>query len=167
MAIPDEQRKWIEKVARDSFYTDLPDEEFNALTDDDFDRPFREFFATLVDPEELHLFASLFNWDGGVEELRDVIQHPLCDLGTAMLVYWRGQPGYDLQYADREAVPDHRREVWDLLREIEQRVAEGRFMTASQSYDPATDNGYDQRPKPERVKRFGRDLPAIMYRAVV
>lgn len=166
MAISDERREWIEKVAVGAVYDDLPDEEFDALTDDDHDRPSREFFASVTDPEELHLFADLYNWDGGVEDLWRVIQHPVCDLGTALLVYWRGQPDFDLQYADRDEVPDRRRKEWDLLREIERRVAAGAYRTASQPFDPADDNSNDLRPKPARVQRYGRDLPEVMYRAV-
>jgi hypothetical protein len=166
MAVSDERREWIEKVAVGGVYDDLSEEEHDALTDDDHDRPSREFFASVADPEELHIFVGLYNWDGGVEDLQRVVRHPFCDLGTAMLVYWRGQPGFYLQYADRAAVPDHAHEVYDLLREIEQRVAAGEYRTAAQPFDPAADEGQDQRPKPARVKRYGRDLPAVMYRAV-
>src|SRR5882724_11497538 len=44
-----------------------------------------QFFETVTDTEELHLYADGFNWDTGVEELRRVIRHPLCDRGTAFL----------------------------------------------------------------------------------
>jgi hypothetical protein len=30
-----------------------------------------------------------------------VIAHPLCGLGTALLIYWHGAPGYYLQYGAR------------------------------------------------------------------
>lgn len=166
MALSEERREWIEKVAGGGGFDDLPDEEFDALTDDDLDRPSREFFTSVADPEELHVFAALYNWDGGVEDLHRVVRHPLCDLGTALLVYWRGQPDFYLQYADRAAVPDHAKEDYDLLREIEQRVEAGLYRTASQPFDPADDKGQDRRTKPARVKRYGRDLPAVMYRAI-
>ena len=166
MVVSDERRKWIEKVAVGGVYDDLSEDEHDALTDDDHDKPSREFFASVTDPEELHIFAGLYNWDGGVEDLQRVARHPLCDLGTALLVYWLGQPGFDLRYSDRDAVPGHRRETWDLLREIEERVAAGAYRTATQPFNPANDKGEDLRPKPAEVKRYGRDLPAVMYHAV-
>jgi hypothetical protein len=166
MAISDERRDWIRRVATDAIFDGLSEEEFDELTEEDHEKPFQEFFETVSDPEELHLFAGLINWDGGAEELSRVIHHPLCDLGTALLVYWLGQPSFDLQYANREAVPQHRREVYDLLRDIEQRVAEGAYKTARQPFDPANYRGRDLRPKAERINRYGRDLPPAMYRAV-
>ena len=166
MAVSQERREWIAKVAVGGVYDDLSEDESDALTDDDHDRPSREFFASVTDPEELHLFAGAYNWDGGVEDLLNVVRHPLCDRGTALLVYWRGQPGFDLEYADRDAVPEYRQEVWDLSREIEGRVAAGQYLTATQAFDPANDGGSDSRPKPRRVTRYGRDLPATMYQAV-
>jgi hypothetical protein len=166
MAISGERRDWIKRVATDAIFDDLSEDEFDALTDEDHEKPFHEFFETAADPEELHLFAGLINWDGGVKELTRVIRHPQCDLGTALLVYWLGQPGFDLQYANRDAVPEHRRGAYDLLREVEERVTQGFYKSATQPFDPANDRGQDLRPKPDRIKRYGRDIPAAMYRAV-
>ncbi len=166
MAVSDERREWIERVATGATFDDLPEDEGDELTEDELDAPAREFFASVTDPEELHVFASAYNWDGGVDDLQRVVRHPRCDLGTALLVYWRGQPGYYLQYPNRDAVPDHEREVYDLLREIEGRVAAGAYRTAAQPFDPADDMGDDSRPKPQRVKRYGRDLPGAMYQVI-
>jgi hypothetical protein len=166
MAVSNERRKLIEKVAVGAVYDDLSQDDYDALPDEAHDIRSREFFASVTDPEELHLFASLYNWDGGLDDLHRIVRHPLCDLGTALLVYWRGQPGFYLQYPDRTVVPDHAHEVYDLLREIEQRVAAGEYRTARQPFDPAADEGQDRRPTPARVKRYGHDLPPIMYRAV-
>lgn len=166
MAIPKKRREWITKLAEGGIFDDLPEDEFDELTDDDQDRPFREFLASVTDPAELHLFAQRFNWDGDVDDLRRVVRHPLCDLGTALLIYWRGQPGFYLEYADRNAVPAFAREVYDLLREIEGMVAAGRFKAATQPFDPANDEGTDLRPNRSVVKQHGRDVPAAMYRTV-
>jgi Domain of unknown function (DUF4274) len=166
MGMSEERRDWIKRVANDAIFDELSERDFDAMTEDDHWRPFEEFFETVSDPEELHLFVGLINWDGGTKELTRVIQHPLCDLGTALMVYWLGQPGFDLQYASRDSVPQHRQEVYDLLREIEQRVAKGLYKSATQTFDPADVRGHDLRPKAERIKRYGRDLPAAMYRAV-
>lgn len=166
MGISSERREWIEKLANDALFDNLSESEFDALTDEDHDQPMREFLASVAEPEELHLFAKLCNWDGSIKDLQSVIRHPLCDQGTALLVYWRGQPGYYFQYADRSAVPEHEREVFDLLREIEQRVTRGAYPAALQPFDPADDEGRDHRPKPARMQRYSCDVPAVMYLAV-
>lgn len=166
MAISDERREWIVRVASGEEYKDLTDEEFEALTDEDMDRAAQEFFASVTDPDELHLFADAYNWDGRVEDLLRTIRHPLCDFGTALLVYWRGQPGCFLQYADREDVPQSQREGYDLLREIEQRVQTGSYRSARQPFNPASDHKHDARPTPETIARQGRDLPAEMYQVI-
>ena len=148
MALSPEQRKRVRRLVDDRWETE-----------DEFD----QFFASVTDPEELHLFAKEWNWDGGHEELRKVVRHPLCDLGTALLVYWRGSPGYYLQYASRQEAEPYERPVYGLVREIERRVKRGAFKTANFRYDPRKDLGSDMTPSRAEVKRYGRDLPAEMY----
>src|SRR5437016_3485097 len=74
---------------------------------DDDRRTWEQFHAALdpMGPEELHLFAAIFNCDCGVEELRRVIRHPRCDLGTALMIFWRLGPGWYFQHAAPEQVP--------------------------------------------------------------
>jgi hypothetical protein len=48
-------------------------------------------------PEELHEFVDRWNWDGGSEPIRRVLAHPLCDRGTALMVYWRLEPIFYLK----------------------------------------------------------------------
>src|SRR5262249_25207667 len=123
--------------------------------------------TAVADPEELHLFADEWlDWNYGVEGHLRVIRHALCDLGTALMLYWRGQPGYYLKYADREHVPERERRVFDLLKESEERVQAGYYRQARFAYDPRDDQGHDQTPHPLRLKRFGRDLPTAMYQPV-
>jgi hypothetical protein len=103
-----------------------------------------QFFETVTDSEELHLYADGFNWDTGVEEMRRVIEHPLCDRGTALLIYWRGAPGWYARYTDRSETrnPDQA-DHYDLLREIEQKIIGGHFHTLRFPYDPKSDRGHD------------------------
>ncbi len=101
-----------------------------------------QFLDTATDPEELHLYADGFNWDAGVGPLRRVIRHPLCDRGTALLIYWRGSPGYMARFADRSETrhPDQA-DHFDLLREIEQKMMAGHFPSQRFSYNPTNDRG--------------------------
>ena len=166
MALSKKRRKEIELLAVGGAFDHLPDEEFDALTDADHKRVFTEFFASVKDSEELHVFAESFNWDCGDKELTQVIRHPLCDLGTALLVYWRGQPGYFLRYATRQEAKPYERAGYSLLREIERLVKKGAYKSARLSYNPRDDQGWDMTPKKSEIKRYGRDIPAVMYQPV-
>jgi Leucine-rich repeat (LRR) protein len=80
-----------------------------------------------MDPFTLHAWADRYNWDDGAKKLLTAIRNPSCSLATALLVYWRAQPYWYLQYADdREARADPTgKTIVPLIREIEQRVADG------------------------------------------
>jgi hypothetical protein len=122
-----------------------------------------EFLDTATDPEELHLYADGFNWDTGVGELRRVIRHPLCDRGTAMLIYWRGSPGYMARFAERPEtrIPDQA-DHFDLLREIEQKVIAGHFRSRRFPYDPKNDRRKDMTARHADGPRK-RPIPQEMF----
>lgn len=92
----------------------------------------------------LHEEAMGYNWDGGVERLFEIIRDPDCDLGTAKLVYWNG---YD-------------RKVFDLLKEIEKRVADKFYKIGLITYDPFEDREINM--EDVNVKK----IPEIMFEAV-
>jgi hypothetical protein len=126
----------------------------------DFDR----ILAEVNTPEELHEFVDHWNWDGGTEPIRRALAHPLCDRGTALMVYWRIDPIFYLK-------PEHdtRAKVeanlwpdavvhWDMLREIEQRLAANRFRTAEVAFDPMNDRGRDR-----TKQRFKKKPPIPLF----
>jgi hypothetical protein len=167
MALNKEQRKRVEALLNDEWRDE--DE-----SDEDADRAaLADLLGAVTDPEELHLFADGFNWDCGCSEMAQVIAHPLCDFGTALLVYWRGSPRYYLRYKDRSEVKKHELPVFDLLQEIERRVLAGKFRTRSQPYDPRNDRSHDctvdYADILEETRRAGkpvREIPAKMMEAV-
>ena len=122
-----------------------------------------QFFDTVSDAEELHLFADGFNWDTGVGEVRRVIRHPLCDKATALLIYWRGAPGYYARYLNPAEItnPDYV-DHFDLLREIEQKVIAGHYHTHRFRYDPKSDKGHDMTTQYSSYKQK-RSIPVEMY----
>jgi len=106
----------------------------------------------------LHRKAHDFNWDDDLDELRKIIRSPSCDLGTALLVYWRGQPDFFRRFANRQEVSEP--ETYYMLVEIEEKVLGGFYKKACISFDPFHDRG-DQTSKPKRT--FHCDLPEQMY----
>jgi Leucine-rich repeat (LRR) protein len=87
--------------------------------------------ASLADMDlyELDLVAGSHNWDDGVEELLAIARHPRCDLGTALAIYWNGEPEGLSHLTTADEIDDHERGVVELLRTIEQRVAADDFAT--------------------------------------
>lgn len=51
--------------------------------------------SDLQSMEEVHFVAANLNWDDDDPDIvRAIIEHPLCDAGTALLLYWYGQGFY-------------------------------------------------------------------------
>ena len=123
------------------------------------DESWVDFDCTLAEmsAEELHAFVEQMNWDGGgANRLKRVLAHPLCDRGTALMAYWRGQPTFFLPYQTRERVRDELEpdalEEFDLLRDIERRFANEDFASAICAFDPTNDGGHNWTGKRTRVK---------------
>ncbi len=96
-----------------------------------------------MDAVGLHRFVEDYNWDDGEKKLFEVIRHPACDLGTALLVYWQSQPGEFTAYLDAPDAPKEVRATVELLREIEAKVARGGFGSAGIPFDPRDVGGTD------------------------
>jgi hypothetical protein len=137
----------------------------------DLDPEIKQFCQSNSDAEELHAFASAWNWDLGTWALELIFKNPACEAATALLIYWKSCPEYLLQYADRqeaEAKAEHQLANFDFLNEIEARYIAGEFRVGSIAFDPA--NPFDG---PSFVgmyddmrDSFVRELPAVMYAAV-
>ena len=95
------------------------------------------YYKKLASTEELHAFAQYFNWDLGSSEMKWVVNHPKCDLGTAILIYWDASPlFYFKKYTNRsdlaQGKPDYMSEDdyfqnYDLIKLIEEKIDKGEF----------------------------------------
>ncbi|MGN6543607.1 MAG: DUF4274 domain-containing protein [Aureliella sp.] len=98
-----------------------------------------EFLSDSADPIELHLFASNWNCDRGVEPLLEIVQHRACDAGTALWLYWDNDPYFYLRYRNLNDADDEEEETRTMLqlsRTIEGRMAAGNFATSIIPFDP-------------------------------
>ncbi len=82
-----------------------------------------------MDLWELDLVASSHNWDDGAKKLLVIARHARCDLGTALKIYWLGEPEELCAYAKPADASKHEQPFVELLRTIEARVAEGGYAT--------------------------------------
>ena len=128
---------------------------------------FDRLLAQIESPEELHAFADQWNWDRGTPPMRRVLDHSLCDRGTALMIYWRIDPVFFLnpKHDTRKKVeavlwPDaiiH----WDILRQIERRLAANDFRSARIPFDPTNDHGRDR-----TKQRFRKKPPVPLFKVV-
>jgi hypothetical protein len=112
-------------------------------------------------PRQLHKYADLYNWDGGTGPLRRIIRHPKCDLGTAMLIFWRCDPRYYyecVKAGDTESISMN--ETRSLMREVIAKVRQGRFKMARIAFDPRKDDGYNWTTGKGSLKDLG--MPEFM-----
>lgn len=122
-------------------------------------------------PDEWHKIASGWNWDAGVEPLDWIIRQPQCDQATALLIYWKGGPGFLAQYGSRHEVPSHALANYDLVKEVERRYVAGFYTRHEIAFDPRKHSGLDWTqeypdvkkaiPIPEKMHelKLGKGLP--------
>ena len=127
----------------------------------DSEQEFDQFFASVTDPEELHLFAYHFNMDTGVGELRKVVRHPVCDRGTLLLIYWRLSPGWF--YSDEGAGTRSPAEVeqHELFNEVERRYLASAPTATDMRFDPRSFRGGDLIAGNEQYGGLPRVPPAM------
>jgi hypothetical protein len=144
--LTNEQRSRIRYLLNDEWVSDTG-------SPDDEDVSQRRFKAVLakMGTEELHHFAMHFNWDCGIDELRHVLDHQKCDRGTALMIFWAGGPGYYYQYGSRDDVPEHERDAYDFLKEIEAKYMANGFARQTIRIDPRS-----IRIDPANMKRLDR-----------
>ena len=140
------------EIAGDRYYFDMEKDVFNKAMKGDEDEDFykeylkkrevgfevyqnqvKEEFKEISSSEELHFLISEFNFDSGDFLLEQVINHPLCDLETAKMIYWLLSPTYIYKkYGSLENCPKEDYICYDdarLLMTIEEKVKNGVFKT--------------------------------------
>jgi hypothetical protein len=110
---------------------------------------YRRIVEEMETPEELHQFVSNYNWDDGIDRLQWVISHPLCDQGTALLVFWLSDPAYFYEFPKVTDVSKWARPQWTFLKTIEQKYLDRSFSSQKIKVDPANiwGSNYLQIPK--------------------
>lgn len=142
------------------------------LTSEQYDRVMRVLYEnqpveTLQSPEELHQFAWSYNWDDGLEALRRLVNHPLCDKGTALLIYWRAGPGFLYQYVTVDEIPDDYlfKDEYEFVSALEQKYLLNGFASAAIAFDPKKDEGTNWTKEYQETSR-NRPIPDEMYQRV-
>jgi hypothetical protein len=95
---------------------------------------------TIKTPEKLHEFMTNYNWDDGIEIPLWAIRNPLCDMGTALMIYWMAGAGYFSQFETKDDVPIYEKDNFDLIIEIENRYTTGFYTRNNILFDPNFDH---------------------------
>ena len=128
--------EWVDRVPKET-----SQEEFDRLGEE-WERKCEDFLSTVDSPDEIHLFASLWNWDTGYADLKRLLENPKCQYATALLVFWRAGAEHYQSYASADQLPEgDERETYAFLRELERQLLAGQFPKLSASYAPKKDAG--------------------------
>ena len=106
---------------------------------------FAKTLATVESSQEIDFFAKNYNWGDGLEPLKLVLNHPLCDFGTALKIYWLGQPDYYAGFVIENNIPACNRDVYLFLKFIESLIAKDHFQHNQIQFDPIADFPIEQR----------------------
>ncbi len=69
-------------------------------------------------PDAWHVVAGKLNWDCSHDVLEWIVSQPQCDLATAALLFWMGEPDGWLKYPNVDAVPRIHLDNFNLIRKL-------------------------------------------------
>ncbi|WP_210489408.1 DUF4274 domain-containing protein [Rufibacter aurantiacus] len=95
-------------------------------------------FKKLNSSAQLHYLADLFNRDEEKNVLEWIVDSPLCDYGTALLIFWRAQPDFYTQFADKSEA-GYEKDTYRLLQKILGNYRDGKYKKARIKYLPQED----------------------------
>jgi hypothetical protein len=132
---------------------------------DDESRSWQNFNGTLqlMSAIELHHFACNFNWDCGAQELEALVDHCECDAGTALMVYWLGQPAEHYRMQQSGSLSPDANNVVALLRKIETKFENNEFKTQGIACDPMDIMGQPMTSGSERDREV---VPGGMFNTI-
>lgn len=116
----------------DKHFTDF--QYFNEENDDE-KLPDYDLFLTLNAVEQYYL-AESHNWDNLQNVLDWIIDSPICDKGTASMIFWLAQPDWYLSQPVEE-IPDYEMPVYHLLQKIIRKFEQNEFKTEVLEFDPS------------------------------
>ena len=116
----------------------------------------------LSSPQELHQFMMHYNWDDGDDAVIAVLDHPQCDFGTALLIYWLSGP--IVCEATRDHVIEKRpwsSQLYGRIETLERELIESDYSATEFSVDPHNlmNDGFDWTQR-SGENAFKRDPPA-------
>jgi hypothetical protein len=100
-------------------------------------------------------FVDAYNWDDGLDTIRDILASPDCSLETAVLAFWRAE-GPWIYFEPSQADTEIGRLVHGLFRDI----LDAKYARAGIAYDPVSREGIS-RTQVYKMRKPG--LPEIFF----
>lgn len=130
-----------EFTARDSKIFEIISNEYQAFAIPILSKQFK----LKADPEQekiletidLHKKAFSHNWDEGLNKLKKILKNPNCDIATATLIYWMGNPNYYLKYLKVNDAPEYERDHLRFLNKLEKQILNQEFNTKIIDFNPS------------------------------
>ena len=92
----------------------------------------RTLITGLASSEELQQLAIIYNWDDGFDLPAAIADHPACDLGVALTLFWLAEA---VVWWTRDFPPSEYNRDWQSFCEsISQRILDGRYATGETSF---------------------------------
>lgn len=85
-------------------------------------------------PEQWHSFVLGFNWGDELDPLFWIARQDQCDMATALTIFWRSEPGWDLMMM-AEGETDYSRPESAMIRYIADRIAAGGYTRRKIAWD--------------------------------
>lgn len=80
------------------------------------------YLKACTDPEDLYIYAFNYNWGGGFELPKLIINNPVCTISTAKLIFWRADGiNYLRNKTSEEVFPEWRLFISLLYNRIKER----------------------------------------------
>jgi len=77
-----------------------------------------------------------YNWDDGLEPIWPIVDNPITDRGTALLIYWRIEGPWLT-----DELTAHNPQLKRMKETLEMRLLDGFYRTRIIKYDPVSDYG--------------------------
>lgn len=119
--------------------------------------------SEIKDKNELHELARNTNWDGGYFELNAIIDHQVLDKGTALLLYWFGEPEFFAKYKDSPEELEYQQEGFQLVKRLENMLLNRTFVSNEIRFDPVKDRGLNKIQ--EKKLKANEGIPEVLKRA--
>jgi len=85
------------------------------------------------DPDVLHIYAFNYNWDDGLEIPECIINNEVCDLGTALMIFYLAEG--DIYLEDKEDNNDDL-EWFEFITKLYNMIIEDKFIKKDIKFDP-------------------------------
>ena len=108
-----------------------------------------ELTVRRMNREQLDALVSGYNWDDGLELMWRVVEHPACDLGTAIRVFWLASP-FGLWDSDEPKDPR-----LDYLATLLDRISRCDFATRLIRVDPLSEGYIPNRVWVRKLRQMG------------